>query len=153
MNCIELGCVVVWFACGVAGAAYLRHYLGLIGLPVGFLGGVGVAYGAYWLFLSTLNWWMPELPRCLCGNSGPDAYEFERWGEDKDGSVHPTEEWEKDSIGLVERCRRCGRRYLKTPRRFRLVLPDGSLRPYLMHTTFGRWKPEKEQGFQETNSG
>ena len=142
MNFFELLFIVVWIACGIVGSLVLRHHLGSLGIPLGFVGGVALAFGAFQLIKLLVDKWVPEFPPCQCGLPEHNNYTFERWNENENGSIN----------GGIYICPQCGKRYLKTLRRFQQILPDGSFYPYMTHRPLGRWKQEQQDSSQKVTS-
>jgi len=132
-NCFELALVGGWLACGAFGATYLRHRIGIIGVPVGFISGFGASFGGYWALITLVNWWVPDFPRCQCGFNPGNDYRFEEWLSNE----------EKKYWGSVYVCLACGRKYVKTRRRVQELLPDGSFKPYMVYDNRRRWRHEQ----------
>lgn len=118
-----------WIICGIVGSYLLRHW----GLPAeiaGFGGGIALSFGGFRFFNFVVDTWIPETPKCQCGLQESGSYEFQEWSKDENGAI----------VGGIYQCPQCGRRYLKTTRKFDEVLEDETTRPYKMHRPFGRWR-------------
>jgi len=132
-----LGCCL-FSMCGLAVGALAAERFGwvgaLVGFPVGFVGAALVSYGVVsaWVHLHQAGPWAPpcHTGRCKAGRDFLDDGDYEslRIGDD-----------------FVHRCR-CGRDYVmrKAGSRFMERLPDGALKPYMMHRPFRGWFPDPD---------
>lgn len=126
----------------------------LVGAVVGFLGTLLATFLLTFALLPLdclldrfSRWWCPYVPACENGTCVE--------GEGYSACEIP-EEVVKRVKGLCRtgyRCK-CGHVYATgydygMQRRFIRVLPDGTIRPYLRHRIFGRWRPDEGQGIVE----
>ncbi|QRO01518.1 hypothetical protein JRI60_22105 [Archangium violaceum] len=117
----------------------------------GTVGGVAglAAYVLLGLLIAGLirfgEWWRPGLPMCRQGRCGTDDY-VHLWmvqdlpETDRQLAARVLQE----GLGSLMRCR-CGDRYVQSlkGRRVLEVGPDGTLRQYRYHRSFGRkWLPD-----------
>jgi hypothetical protein len=107
------------------GHPYYGALLGLLVLPLCHIVMLGIMLLWVWT-------WQPFRPPCRSGRC-------RRYGD---------YELLKLENGQILRCH-CGTEYLLIHRKsggMRLleILPDGTQRPYMAHTSFGRWRPDSE---------
>ncbi|MGD8239153.1 MAG: hypothetical protein PVH68_11410 [Armatimonadota bacterium] len=132
--------------CGLAASLVTGQRLGwigyLLGFPVGLLGPVVTLFGAGWAF-EYLRRAGPRLPPCHTGKCRgrrrPSLHNRDRG------------DYERVTVGddSVLRCK-CGRDYVtrEAERRFLERLPDGTLKPYMVHKNFRGWFPDAGAGEQ-----
>jgi hypothetical protein len=106
---------------------------GQAGGPVAAVGAAVVAIGFlaffYWALFTVdaiFRRWHPRIPSCENGVCNAEDY---KWVPGK-GEF------------LVCRCK-CGTTYIFKGRKFMLLSPDGSERPFMRKTLFGTWKPDE----------
>jgi hypothetical protein len=87
MNVFEILFVLLWIGFGLAGADWASHRFGTAGSILGFVVGMGVTYGAYLGIGRAVRYWLPDMPPCVCGRSGPQTYQFEAWSVGADGAT------------------------------------------------------------------
>lgn len=124
---IELIFFLVNVAIGVAVSRWAGARFGLVGyvagFPVGFCGLIGVSVAICWLEDMRLG--RPHFPVCRNGKCHEGDYQCSIIDD-----------------RFVHRCL-CGVEYRRDGRRFCEVLPDGSLRPYLVWRPFRGWYPDE----------
>jgi len=125
------------FAIGILfilfGLGYLvgrRYDHSLMGVIIG-VGSFILILGGYVLVLFMEHCWQPMIPKCKNNKCRKDA-DFELL--------------EIKSEGWYYQCR-CGTKYLlkkrgQHGRQFMELLSDGTTKPYMKHTRFGRWRPD-----------
>jgi hypothetical protein len=138
MDCVLL--VLVLGACGLAVAWFGAERFGwlgcLLGFALGAAGGFAILYGV--LQACAHLWkgrggWFPPCHTGRCRKGAP----LEKGGDYESTMVDGE---------LVYRCK-CGRDYvmLDGGSRFLERLPDGTLRPYMIHKPFRGWFPDREE--------
>jgi hypothetical protein len=109
----------------------------LIGPSYGYpwLQGALVGFGLGWVPLLLLGLaagliqlWRPDLPRCRAGSCAYPDYEFLEHRPSKS----------EDGIEFLYRCQ-CGGRYLLREGRLCELAEDGSERPFMLVSRWGRW--------------
>jgi hypothetical protein len=126
---IELIVFLINVAMGVAISCLAGGRYGLtgyiVGFPIGFVSLICVLAAMAWLD----DMWRrgrPSFPVCRNGKCRAGEYRYSQ----VEGR-------------LVCRCQ-CGTEYKRAGRRFSEVLPDGSIRPYLVWRAFRGWYPDDE---------
>ena len=128
MNIFELLFAVFYVACGTAAALWATPRFGwLVGIGA-FVVVVPAVHGVFHLFsfLERMCWYgIPSFPTCRTSKCHDVDYKYQPTGDGQ--------------YGLFCKC--CSR-YKKQGRRFFEVLPDGSLRPYMIWRSFRGWFPD-----------
>jgi hypothetical protein len=128
---------VLFFVFNCAIGYFVGRYFGgrygtigwILGVPLGF--GLGIA--ALKALGSPFGIWYKCRPlRPPCRNGKCKAGDYQLLRATTDGSVFQCQ---------------CGDKYFRLGRtgRFLEILPDGSLRPYMRRTPFGKWQPDADK--------
>jgi hypothetical protein len=141
MTLFELLAFISWVGCGVAAAMFGHHLFGWAGAIGGFvLGAAGALFALLWIFKAgsyledMLYRGRPRRPICKNGICQFGDYKG-TWDHAAPNRRHR----------FQFRCQ-CGIRYEHMGRRFMEVLPDESLKPYMVWKPFCGWFPDDEEG-------
>ena len=126
---IEIAVLTVWLALGCAGAVWGSSRYGWVGGIAGFAGGLAASAGLA-RFLAFMDRMLyrgsPPVPICRSGKCRAGDYQIRAVAG-----------------GDYAYFCRCDGRYRKKRRRFMELMPDGSLRPYMIWRPFRGWFPER----------
>jgi hypothetical protein len=132
INCFQCGCLVLLCAWGLMVALPVNRSLGWVAGVVGFALAIAGALGGWY---AIERWYAagPFLPACHTGKCQGTR---EAWG---------LGDYQLVQVGdyVVHRCR-CGHEYMmRRGRRFMERVPDGTLKPYMVHRPFRGWFPDR----------
>ena len=111
----------------------IAAFLGLdpfMGLTFGFLAGLS-PLTLFGLGYALMMRWRPDRPVCRTGACGSLDYEFLEWRKSETEDGRP--------FSFVYRCR-CGHRYIQHDKRFLELLDDGTEKPFMRVSEWGRWR-------------
>lgn len=126
----EILFIIAAICLGTVAARWAGARWGLLGYPLGFVAGVFLllCLGLLIAFLTDVFWsGIPPHPTyCRRGKCRFEDFEIRKIGDDAGWFC------------------RCGDRYQKRGRRWVEILPDGSVRPYVIWKAFKGWLPDEE---------